>query len=175
MDERLRQPDALLETFGQLANRLRQLIAERDLLDHPVDPLLRGRPRERAHRRRPLEVLLNEHLAIERVALGQIADRLSHTERVDPEVAAVHLRGAGGGGDEAGQDLHRRRLAGPVRAEEAEDFALAQLEARVLEGDEAPVLLAEAFGLDHDVAHVGGLSKLGVSDPRKKGASGRRP
>ena len=49
----------------------------------------------------------------------------------------------------AGQDPHRRRLAGAVGPEEAEDLALVDAEADVVDGGEAAVLLGEVLNLDH--------------------------
>jgi hypothetical protein len=46
------------------------------------------------------------------------------------------------------EDLGRGRLAGAVGAEQAEDLALADLEAHVGDGDVVPVALAEVLDVD---------------------------
>ena len=53
------------------------------------------------------------------------------------------------GRDEAGQHAHRRRLAGAVRAEQAEDLAVAHRERQVVDGGQRPEVLASPIGLDH--------------------------
>ena len=57
------------------------------------------------------------------------------------------------GSQDAQRDAHRRRLAGPVRAEEAEDLAGRHLEREVVEGDDAPEPLDEVVD---DEAHPAG-------------------
>ena len=49
---------------------------------------------------------------------------------------------------QAGQHLHRRRLAAAVRAEEAEDLAALDAEAHVVDGGEVAEALRQAVRLD---------------------------
>ena len=51
----------------------------------------------------------------------------------------------------AGQDAHRRRLAGAVRAEEAEDLAALDAEADIVDGRDAAVALGEVLNLNHEL------------------------
>jgi hypothetical protein len=52
------------------------------------------------------------------------------------------------GGQEAGQHLHRRRLAAAVRAEKAEDLAASDGEADAVDRDEGAEAAGEAAGDD---------------------------
>ncbi|MCZ7686445.1 MAG: hypothetical protein M5U28_49885 [Sandaracinaceae bacterium] len=154
VDQRLREADALLVALGELADGLRDHVLEADLLDHRQRAALRRLALEAPHRGDPLEVLEHEHLPVERRALRQVADRAAHPERVLPDVAAVDLRRPGARGDEAGQDAHRGRLAGPVPGRGGRGSRLGAAQAGVLESDEASVPLPEALGLDHHIAHA---------------------
>jgi hypothetical protein len=55
--------------------------------------------------------------------LGEHTDPGPHGVAVDGGVEAQHRNAAGVAGDDAAQHTHRRRLAGAVVAEEAEDLA----------------------------------------------------
>ena len=55
--------------------------------------------------------------------------------------------------------LHRGRLAGAVRADQAEDFAGAQIEAQILDRGQAAEALGQAADLE-DGSVVGGLDPL---------------
>ena len=60
-----------------------------------------------------------------------------------------HPGGAGGGREEGGQHQHRRRLAGAVRAEEAEDLAARNDQIESGHRDFVPVGSRDGFKLDH--------------------------
>src|SRR5206468_3311527 len=83
-------------------------------------------------------------------ALGEDADPLADLGRAglrdarDREAAARRL-------EDRGQDTDRRRLAGAVRAEDAEDLARVGLEAEIVDGDERPVAPFDASRLDRRV------------------------
>src|SRR6185312_8061909 len=95
------------------------------------------------------QVGVGRHLQIEGRGLRQVADAPLHLDRVLEDVEAGDLRRAFGGRHEAGQDLHRGRLPCAVRAEKAEDLALANLEVQVVDCDEISVTLAEVLDLNH--------------------------
>ncbi len=58
---------------------------------------------------------------------------------------------AGVGPVEPVEDVHQRRLAGAVLAEERVHFALAELEVDVVVGDDAGELLRDPAHLEHGV------------------------
>src|SRR6185295_16096800 len=96
-----------------------------------------------------LEERPRRHLGIARRALRQIADAAfgSHGLRFDVVPANEHA--ARRGGQEAGDDAHRRGLARAVRTQEAEHLAGLDPEAQVVYGAEPPILFGEALDIDH--------------------------
>ena len=88
------------------------------------------------------EVLPHGELFVERERLRHIADAhpRRHAARIDRR--AEQFRRAAGRLQEAGEHFHRRRFAAAVAAEEAEDFALLDGEADVINRGE----IAEALG-----------------------------
>ena len=68
-------------------------------------------------------------------------------DRCALEVTA-YLRAAGRGAEEAEHEAQRRRLAGAVGAEEAEDLAGSDVEVEPVEGAEAAVVFGQVFGVE---------------------------
>ncbi len=79
---------------------------------------------------------------------GQVADALVDRDRVGGRLDAEDLGPPGGRPDEVEQDTHRRRLAGAVGPEEAEDLALGDLEVELDDAAMLAVGLGQALGLD---------------------------
>src|SRR5688572_27295820 len=82
----------------------------------------------------PEVVERREPLVEPAVAAEDVSDALAHPVRVLDDVAAEHERLPRRGDEEGDQHLDRRRLAGAVRPEEAEQLALADLEADAANG-----------------------------------------
>ena len=109
---------------------------------------------------------------------GQIADAAVDGDRVDRRLDAEDLGPPRRRPDQVEQNPHRGRLAGAVRAQEAEDLARGDLE---IELDDAAVLavaLGQSFGLD-DGRHAP-PSRPTVADspqrqPRERRASALEP
>ena len=74
-------------------------------------------------------------------SLAQRGARVARIEAEHVDLPAVAVA-------EALEDLHGRRLAGPVRTEQAEDLALAHLEVDAAHGLHAAVRLAQAAHCD---------------------------
>ena len=89
------------------------------------------------------EVLPHRQLFIERERLRHVADAhpRRHAARIDRR--AKQLRRAAGRLQQAGEHFHRRRFAAAVTAEEAEDFALLDGEADVVNRGEVAETLGE--------------------------------
>jgi hypothetical protein len=127
------------------------LIALRELLDPGVGPLGQAEPlqpgRGRAARLRMgpavqhpevLELLGGAHLGVQAALLGHVADPLP---RPGVERAPAPRDRPAVGGEQAADDPHRRRLAGPVAPDEAEQLAGRHVEAQPVEcGDTGPKL-----------------------------------
>jgi hypothetical protein len=100
------------------------------------------------------QVLAGGCLAVGAAALGDHADRAPHPRRLganviprDPRRALVRPR-------QRGEDAHRGRLAGAVRAEQAEDRALLDGERQTVERpDVTRIFLDEALRLYRNACH----------------------
>ena len=78
---------------------------------------------------------------------GQVADPSVDRDRIGGRLDAEHLGASRCRPDEVEQDAHRRRLAGAVRPEEAEDLALGDLEVELDDAAMLAVGLGQALGL----------------------------
>ena len=90
------------------------------------------------------------HVGIERRRFRQVAGAPLGFDRLIEDVEPGDDRLALGRRHVAGQDAHRRRLAGAVRPEEAEDLAALDAEADVVDGGDAAVAFREVLNLDHE-------------------------
>ena len=149
MDERLRQTDALLVAFRQLAGQpVRHVVdprARHDVLD-ALAPLVSRHP---FYSGDEIEILDDAHVGIERRRFRQVAGAPLGLERLVEDVEPGDNRLAFGGRHEPRQDPHRRRLAGPVGAEKAEDFAALDAEADIVDRGDAAVAFREVLDLNH--------------------------
>ena len=135
--------------------------AARVRLDEPVARLVELEPVEQ--RARPLgrallaevveaadhlQVLEAGQVLVDRGVLPRQADLSPQRRRVVTDVEAHHARRAGGGREERGQDPDRGRLAGAVRAEQAEHRPALDAQVDSAERFDVLVRLGEALGLD---------------------------
>ena len=176
LPNRLAHEVADLEQLDQLVPRLEELLA-RDAVDRAVEL-------ERVERRQvPLELVAVAH--DQRDAAQEVALALrGHV--------AEHARLAGGDVEQPREHLQRRRLAGAVRAEEADDLAGRDVERDAVDGldlphpaaDEAlrrrlePRLalghverLAELRDVDDRLSHCASASRASSRTPRRGGRS----
>ena len=130
---RIGQLEALEERIGALLDRLRVDAVE--ATDHA-------------------EVLASGEQLVECGVLAGHADPLARLRRLAQDVDAGHAGRSAVGVGEGREDAHRGRLAGAVRAEHAEDRALADVEVQPAQGVRLAEGLVEADGLDHRVRHV---------------------
>src|SRR5262249_18638541 len=107
---------------------------------------------------------------------GQIAEPPLRRERVGGDVDAVDGGGPAVGGEAARDDPQRRRLAGAVGAEEADDLAALDGEADAVEGDRRAVAFDEGGDLDHGAIMPDPARPRPSSlPPPRRRARGRRP
>ena len=69
------------------------------------------------------QVLLDVHVQVQGNVFGQVADAPPHVQGLLQDIDPIHRDRARVGGQEGGDDLHGRALAGAVGAQEAEDFS----------------------------------------------------
>ena len=150
VDDRLRQADALPVAFRQLRAQSVRHVGDSDARHHLPDSLAPPGGRHALDPRHEIQILFDRHVGIERRGFRQVAgpalgfDRL--LEHVEPGDHGLAI----GRRHVAGQNPHRRRLAGAVRAQEAEDFAALDAKADVVDGGDPAVLLGEVLDLNHN-------------------------
>src|SRR5690606_34504890 len=149
VDEGLGETDALLVSLREKSDVLLEHAANADEIDDAVDRGAHLRLRDLARARHEPQVVPHLHVGIERRRLGEITDALLHPERILEDVLAGDHDVARVGDDVASEDLERRRLAGAVRAEKADDLALVDLEAHVVHRERRAVAFEDMTDLDH--------------------------
>ena len=158
-EERSRERDPLAKALGQGAARIVRPVGEVDGLEGTRD----------ARARIGHLVQVGEALEVLEDAQAQVQPRrLGHDRDPAPDLDAVlgrqrdpgHRRRARGRFDQRAERPHRRRLAGTVRPEEAEDLAASDLERDVVERAAVAEGLGEAadrqrwISVGHDVRTV---------------------
>src|SRR5262249_51647051 len=137
--------------------------AEVDLLEELVHAPHGGAPVDAIGAREEAEVLLDREIRVE-------GEDLRHVSRVALDLLALGAdrmaddgRPAAGRRQESAEHLDRRRLAGAVRAEEAEDLPALDRHREIDHGVERPEAAAETIGGDDGVAGAHASRGLGVS------------
>ena len=112
-------------------------------------------------------------------ALRDVADPPADADRVGDQVAAGHRGGAGGRLEQRGQHAQRRRLAGAVGAEEADDLPGLDVEVDADDGVDLLLALAEGAGepagVDHAASIAHGTDRSRASSPGTRLSAGRSP
>ena len=146
----LRESDALPIAFRELsAVAVRHVVdarAAHRFLD-AVLPLARRHPLG-LDARDELQILAHRHLGIERRRFRQIAGAALGLDRLVEHVESGDDRLAFRRRHVAGQNAHGRRLAGAVRAEEAEDFSPLDAEVQIVDRGDAAVAFGEVLNLN---------------------------
>ena len=94
------------------------------------------------------EVLLDRQVLVERELLRHVADFALDARAVAPHVEAEHRPLAGVGRQQAADQADRRRLAGAVGAEEADDLARRDPQRDMVDGDDSVERFGEAGNVD---------------------------
>jgi hypothetical protein len=92
------------------------------------------------------QLVADAHLRIQPALLRHVAEAGARVE-IDRPAAPAHL--AAVGLEHAEDDPHRRRLAGAVRADEAEELARLDLEREPVERDDVAVAARQFDHLEH--------------------------
>ena len=150
VNDRLREPDPLAVAFGEFRAQPVRHVVDSSALHYRLNPLPTFRGRHPFDLRHKGEVFDHAHVGIKRRRFRQIPGPAFGLDWLIENVEAGDNRLALGWRDKAGEDAHRRRLAGAVGPQEAEDFAALHAEADVLDGRHAPVALREVLNLYHE-------------------------
>src|SRR5919106_1971450 len=138
-DEREREVEAAELAAGERANALVSLPCQAHELDH-----LRRAPRRRVVAGEELDDLPHREQVVDGGGLEDDADPRAEVAARASRILPEHAHVAGVSPPVALEDLHGRRLACPVRAEEGEDLAGANLEGDAVENFPRAVGLAES-------------------------------
>ena len=141
MNDRLGQADAALESFGERVDGLVTDLRQFDFADHLGDTLLLLLPGEAPHLGDEVEKLQHRHVRVAGSAFRQVADQGLHRHWIAADIVSMDGDGAGGGTEEAGDDLHGGGFARAVGAEKAEDFTLFHRETQIVDCDKTIELL----------------------------------
>ena len=158
-------PTRRLIALRQCLDRLVQDLGDPDHLDDAADAACCLAAREAADMGDKVEKVGGGHVRIGGRALGKVADVPLGGDRLRRDVVAANDRGAGGGREKTGDHLHRRRLAGAVRAEKTQHLALRHRKGDIVDGNER----AEIFDEMSDLQHTSASSDDGpfVPSPRR--------
>src|SRR5262249_20146666 len=116
---------------------------------HITNPLGNAAVRHALERRAIIQVLRHTHVAIKWNIFWHIAEVRARLQRLSKNIESGDARPAGSRRHEPRQDAHGRGFAGAVRPEKTHDFALANLEAQILNGSLTSVPLCQILNLDH--------------------------
>ena len=146
VEQPARDLDAAAQATRELAHRLVGVLGEAEPLD-PISRALGGRV-EVEQPRVQRELLARGQLRVERRLLEHHADLPPHRGAFAHHVVSEQERRTGGRREQRGEHTHRRRLARPVRAEQAEADPARHVEIDPCERGALAVALLQAAHLD---------------------------
>ena len=149
MQQRLGQTDPLAVAFGQGSDVARGQPAEVKLFNDCGDAGGAGVAAQALHLADKIEKAANRHFRVQRDVLRHIAQPPADLERVAQNIIAGQLGRTRGRGQDAGQHPHGRRLARPVRTQQADDFAVLNGKTDLGDGANRPVALGQLGGDNH--------------------------
>ena len=159
MDERGRDVQAPLHAAAERARLVPGAIDQADEVQRGVDALVEQRARQAVERTEEAQVRCGAEVLVDREFLRHDADATLGVEAVFAQLDAIgacadeHL--AAVGADQSAEHRDRRRLAGTVWAEQADDLARADGDREV--GDDGAV--AVRFGQASGFEHLGSLRR----------------
>ena len=157
MEDRGDELDLLLVALGELLRAAIGVLGDTEAGQPVADLLLCRLARHAVEAGEEDELVEDLHPRVEAALLGEVPERAAGQLGRGPALPG-HRPGVGA--EDVEGDPHRRRLAGPVGAEEAEDLARVDGEADPVEGPDLPERLLE---VGDDEAHAGGVPRACVA------------
>jgi hypothetical protein len=151
VDQRLGEADALPIALRELRAHAAAHLGNPGALHYLLDPRFPIAGRNALDLGDERQVFGDRHVGVERRRFRQVADAPLGLDRLIKDIEAGDDGFAVRGRHVAGQDPHGRRLAGAVRAEEAEDLAALDAEADVVDGRDTAISLREVLDLNHEL------------------------
>jgi hypothetical protein len=149
VEDGARDREPLLHALGEADDRLVAAVPETDLLERGSDPPAPPGGGHPVQAGVEVEVLDGRQALIQAGRLGEQADARAELVGVDADLGPLDPRPPLAGPDQAGQQPDRRRLAGAVRAEEAEHLAAPHLDREAADRPGIPEPLPELLRPDH--------------------------
>ena len=150
-----------------------------EVLGGELEQLARTRapaPLATAQERQVLEHLESAHALVEPWSARQVAEAAALPDAVEPRVAPEHRDRSLVGAQESERDADGGRLAGAVRAEEAEHLALRDPQVEAVERRALAIALDDAGELEGHVRHARTVpSRVGRPRARRREARIRAP
>ncbi len=161
VQERERQVEAALHPARVRAHLAVRRFGQADALEQLVAAARALVAREAVQRRLQANVVAARQERVQRSLLERRADQLAHLRAVLDDVEPADDRAAAGGRHQRGQHVDGGRLPGPVRAEEAVDLPVGDLEIDPVDGSNGLELADEPLGDDR--AHRETVATAGPS------------
>ena len=136
--------ELLLHALAERAGDVVAPLPEREQAQVAFDALGAGGGVEVVQATEELEVVARRQLVVEARRLGQDADPRPDSVRLLADVEALDRRRALARGDERGEHPDRRRLAGPVGSQQAQDLAPRDRQIHVADRPQVPKSATEA-------------------------------
>ena len=149
MDERGREREALLHAVRVRLGQLARPLGEAELREQVAGPPLELAAAEPVEAADEAQELARRELVVEEGMVRKVARDGLRGLGLAADVVAAEEHGAGRGRQQPGHQADGGRLAGSVRADEAEHGAGLDREVEVGDGDRRPVRLAQVNEADH--------------------------
>ena len=151
VDDRLGEADALAKAFGQVTGDAVCHLGEAAAREHAVKGVGDLSPRHAFDASDKAQIRGHAHVGVQGGMLGQIANAFAYLERVLEDVEPRDFDRPTGRRHEPGDDAHRRRLAGAIRAEKAQDLPGRHAERDIGDRGQVTVAFGEMLDFDHEV------------------------
>ena len=149
MHQRRNDQHLLLHPLGEFAEPLILGISKAEAVEKIGNALLCALGGLVIERSNDVEELARGQRFVQRGRLGNVSDPPLHLERMRHDVESGHPRASRRRLDHPGQQFDRRRLAGAIRSEEAEDLSRLHMDGQRVKRDAVAVLSGQILGVDH--------------------------
>ena len=148
-DQSLGQAYALAVTMGQVAHQFAAHIVQARAVDEVIQVGLLAARWHFLDFSHEIQVRLDPLVGVQGHVLWHEADAPAHGNGVGHDIVASDMGRTAAGGQRTGQDFHGGGFAGPVGAQEADNFALRDLKTEALQGECRTVATCQSIDFDH--------------------------
>ena len=138
----------LAHPFGKIAEPPVARVPQLEMLHQFFGPRAAFGLRQVLQFAEKVEIVERAHPQIQTGKFGEMPDEVAHEARLTRHIVAGDPRVTARRFQNRGEHPHGRRLAGAVRAQEREDFALGDGERQIVDGDQRVELFGETSSFD---------------------------